>query len=260
MLRAARFAAKLDFTLHPDTESPIGELAYMLDRMPPARLFDETMKLLLSGHAVASFEWLCRLDLLPHLMPDVADALEDAPESAGARLVQLGLEGTDDRVRADKSVTPTFLFAVLLWPAILRELGSPDGPLPDDPQRVLDALDRVIGGQLRRIALPKRFSLPMRELIMLQGRFERRAGRRALRLLEHPRFRAAYDFLLLRAEAGEVSRELADWWTEIQEKSAPDRVEMVEGRPESEQTGEAPKSRRRRRPRRRRPPGPASAS
>jgi poly(A) polymerase len=262
MLRAARFAAKLGFTLHPDTEQPLGELAYMLDRMPPARLFDESMKLLLTGHAANSFEWLWRLDLLPHLMPDVADALEAAPESAGARLVEYGLEGTDDRVRDDKSVTPTFLFAVLLWPAILQQLGAPDGPLPEDPQRLLDACDRVIGRQLKRIAVPKRFSLPMRELIMLQTRFERRSGRRALRLLDHPRFRAAYDFLLLRAEAGEVPQELADWWTDIQEQPAVERVAMVEARPEPERasSGETPERRRRRRPRRRRPPGPANAS
>jgi poly(A) polymerase len=261
MLRAARFAAKLGFTLHPDTEEPIGELAYMLDRMPSARLFDESMKLLLTGHATQSFEWLCRLELLPHLMPDVADALEAAPEAAGARLVELGLEGTDARIRDDKSVTPTFLFAVLLWPAILRELGTPDGPLPEDPQRLLEACDKVIPRQLRRVAVPKRFSLPMRELMMLQTRFERRSGRRALRLLDHPRFRAAYDFLLLRARAGEVPQELADWWTEIQDKAPADRIAMVEGRPESERAaGEAPKRRRRRRPRRRRPPGPASAS
>jgi poly(A) polymerase len=221
------------------------------------------MKLLLSGHAVASLEWLIRLELLPHLLPDVADALEAAPESAGARLLQLGLAGTDDRIHDDKSVTPTFLFAVLLWPAILRALGTPDGPLPQDPQALLDAADKVIGRQLKRIALPKRFSLPMRELIMLQTRFERRSGRRALRLLEHPRFRAAYDFLLLRAEAGEADMELADWWTDLQAASDEDRIAMVENRPVSEQAAEAPKksSRRRRRPRRRRTTdGPAADS
>jgi poly(A) polymerase len=194
-------------------------------------------------------------------MPDVAAALEAAPESAGARLVQFGLQGTDDRVHEDKSVTPTFLFAVLLWPAILRALRTPDGPLPEDPQQLLDAADKVIGRQLQRIALPKRFSLPLRELIMLQSRFERRSGRRALRLLEHPRFRAAYDFLLLRAESGEVDPELAQWWTDLQEASEDDRLAMVENRPVSEQ-GEATKSaasRRRRRPRRRRKPsGPAT--
>jgi poly(A) polymerase len=261
MLRAARFAAKLGFTLHADTEAPIADVAYMLDRMPPARLFDEAMKMLLAGHAVPSFEWLCRLDLLPHLMPDVADALASAPDSAAARLLQLGLEGTDDRIRDDKSVTPTFLFAVLLWPAILHELGAPNGPLPEDPQVLLGACDKVIGRQLRRIALPKRFSLPMRELILLQTRFERRSGRRALRLLEHPRFRAAYDFLLLRAEAGEVDRELADWWTDIQQQPAAERAAMVEGRPAAERVeGESPPPRRRRRPRRRRPNGPAKAT
>jgi poly(A) polymerase len=264
MLRAARFAAKLGFTLHPGTEAPIAELAYMLDRMPSARLFDESLKLLLSGHGEASLEWLIRLGLLPHLMPDVAAALEAAPESASARLVQLGLEGTDDRIHADKSVTPTFLFAVMLWPAVLRELGTPDGPLPDDPQRLLDASDKVIARQLQRVALPKRFSLPMRELIMLQTRFERRSGRRALRLLEHPRFRAAYDFLLLRAEAGEVERELADWWTDLQEASDADRAAMVENRPAGESAGPAKASptgaKRRRRPRRRRKPSdPAPA-
>jgi poly(A) polymerase len=257
MLRAARFAAKLDFTLHEGTEAPIHELAYMLDRMPPARLFDETMKMMLGGHATASLEWLIRLELLEHLMPDLSGALEAAPESAAARVLQYGLENTDERVRADKSVTPTFLFAVLMWPAVMHELGAPGGPLPEDPQRLLEAIDRVASRQLRRIAIPKRFSLPMRELMMLQTRFERRSGRRALRLLEHPRFRAAYDFLLLRADAGEVDRELADWWARLQDASADQRVAMVENRP-APQPGE-PRSepaeaaaRRRRRPRRRR--------
>jgi poly(A) polymerase len=176
--------------------------------------------------------------------------------------VQLGLEGTDDRVHDDKSVTPTFLFAVLLWPAILRALGTPDGPLPDDPQRLLDASDKVIGRQLQRIALPKRFSLPMRELIMLQTRFERRSGRRALRLLEHPRFRAAYDFLLLRAESGEVDPELAQWWTDLQQASEEDRLAMVENRPVSErvEVTKSASSRRRRPRRRRKPSSPAPTS
>jgi poly(A) polymerase len=239
----------------------------MLDKMPPARLFDETLKMMLGGHATASLEWLIRLELLEHLFPDVAHALEHAPESASARVLQLGLEGTDERVRDDRSVTPMFLFAVLLWPAVLHEIGAPDGPLPEDPQRLLDAIDRVTGRQMRRIAVPKRFSLPMRELMMLQTRFERRSGRRALRLLEHPRFRAAYDFLLLRAEAGEAERELADWWTQLQEASPADRVAMVENRapPQPgaapvEQAGGEPARRRRRRPRRRKPAAPPSGS
>ena len=255
MLRAARFAAKLDFTLHADTEAPLHRLAYMLDSVPPARLFDETTKLMLAGHACASLDWLARLGLLPHLMPDVAAALAEAPDSPAAKLLRLGLANTDERVRADKSVTPTFLFAVLLWPAILRAAGAPNGPLPSDPQLLLDACDEVLGRQLRRITVPKRFGLPMRDLIMLQPRFERRSGRRALRLLEHPKFRAAYDLLLLRAAAGDVDPELAQWWTRLQELPEQDRVAEVEDRPV--ESGEAP-PRRRSRARRRRKRTPAA--
>jgi poly(A) polymerase len=252
MLRAARFAAKLDFTLHPDTEAPLQRLAYMLDSVPPARLFDETLKLMLAGGAVAAFDLLARLGLLPHLMPDVAAAVAEAPDSPGARLLRLGLENTDLRVRADRSVTPTFLFAVLLWPAILRAAGVPHGPLPADPQLLLAAIDEVLSRQLRRITIPKRFGLPMRDLIMLQPRFERRAGRRALRLLEHPKFRAAYDLLLLRAEAGEVDPELAAWWSRLQELPESERIAAVESRPA--EAGEAPRRKRSRSRRRRKPP------
>ncbi len=249
MLRAARFAAKLGFTLHPDTEAPVRRLAYMLDSVPPARLFDETAKLMLAGSGLASFDLLVKLELLDHLMPDVATAVAEAPDSPGARLLRLGLENTDERVRADKSVTPTFLFAVLLWPAILRAAGAPLGPLPDDPQLLGTACDEVLGRQLRRITIPKRFGLPMRDLIMLQPRFERRSGRRALRLLEHPKFRAAYDLLLLRAASGEVDPELAAWWTRLQELPEAERVAEVEGRPA--EAGEATRRRRSRRRRKR---------
>ncbi len=252
MLRAARFAGKLGFTLHPDTEAPLHRLAYMLDSVPPARLFDETMKLLLAGSAVSSFDMLVSLGLLPHLMPDVAAALAEAPDSPGARLLRLGLENTDQRVRADKSVTPTFLFAVLLWPAIMRATGAPNGPLPEDPQLLSSACDAVMSQQLRRIAVPKRFGLPMRDLLLMQPRFERRSGRRALRMLDHPKFRAAYDLLLLRAAAGEVDPEVADWWTRLQEMPEEQRIAEVESRPR-EAADAAPRGRSRSRRRRRRP-------
>jgi poly(A) polymerase len=248
MLRAARFAAKLGFTLHPDTEGPVRSLAYLLDGVPPARLFDETMKLLLAGSAAASCNLLARLGLLSHLMPEVVQSVNEAPESPPARLVQLGLAGTDQRVRADKSVTPTFLFAVLLWPAILRAAGAPHGPMPQDLAILAPACDGVVSRQLRRIAVPKRFMLPMRDIVLMQPRFERRDGRRALRLLEHPRFRAAYDFLLLRAASGEIDPELASWWTRLQELPQADRLAEVASQPGG---GEAPPRRRSRRRRRR---------
>jgi poly(A) polymerase len=148
-------------------------------------------------------------------------------------------------VLADKSVTPTFLFAVLLWPAILRAAGTPQGPLPSDPQLLLTAVDEVLVRQLRRITVPKRFGLPLRDIILLQPRFERRSGRRALRLLEHPKFRAAYDLLLLRAASGEIDPELAEWWTRLQEMPEADRVATVESAPAD--SGEAPRRRSRRR-------------
>ncbi len=248
MLRAVRFAAKLGFTLHPDTEEPIHRLAYLLDAMPPARLFDEIVKMMLTGSAARAFELLQSLELLPHLMPDVAAALAEAPDGPGQRLLASGLAGTDARVREEKSVTPPFLFAVLLWPAILRAAGAPQGPLPQDLQLLHGACDTVFASQLRRVAIPRRFSLPMREIILLQPRFERRQGRRALRLLDHPRFRAAYDFLLLRAESGETDPELAAWWTRLQEMSPEERIAEVESQPR----GEEPPGRRRSRPRRRR--------
>jgi poly(A) polymerase len=252
MLRAVRFAAKLGFTMHPDTMSPIPRLAWMLDGVPPARLFDEVNKLFLAGFAVSSFAKLQELRLTEHLFPDVAAALEDA-DSPAARLLQLGLAGTDERVRADKSVTPTFLFAVLLWPAIRKAYDRVAHAEGAESVDLMNACEMVVMRQQSRVAIPKRFTLPMREIIGLQPRFQRREGRRALRLLAHPRFRAAYDFLLLRAASGEVPEELAQWWTEIQTVSDEEKIARVEPQGASS-GGEARRPARRRRRRRRRPP------
>jgi poly(A) polymerase len=182
------------------------------------------------------------------LFPDVAAAL-GASDSSAARLLEIGLAGTDERVRADKSVTPTFLFAVLLWPAIRRaydRVAHAEGAEIGD---LMAACETVAMRQQSRVAIPKRFTLPMREIIGMQPRFERREGRRALRLLAHPRFRAAYDFLLLRAASGEISQELAAWWTEIQGVPEEERVSRVEQRPAGaeESSNSAPRRRRRRR-------------
>jgi poly(A) polymerase len=252
MLRAVRFAAKLDFTIHPDTLAPIPKLAWMLDGVPPARLFDEVNKLFLSGYAVSSFAKLQELGLTEHLFPDVAAALED-PDSPAARLLQSGLAGTDERVRADKSVTPTFLFAVLLWPAIRKAYDRVAHVEGAESVDFMNACEIVAMRQQSRVAIPKRFTLPMREIIGLQPRFERREGRRALRLLSHPRFRAAYDFLLLRAASGEVSEELANWWTDIQTVPDEEKVARVEQRPADESSSEPRRPGRRRRRRRRAP-------
>ena len=201
----------------------------MLDGVPPARLFDEVNKVFLAGSAHAAFELLERLQLLEHLFPDLASALQDAPAGSSAReLVRLGLQGTDERVRAEKSVTPTFLFAILMWPAVQRAFAKLAPDKEGDLQQLLAACDQVTMRQQARVAIPKRFTLPLRELVAMQPRFEMREGRRALRLLNHPRFRAAYDFLVLRAAAGEIDAELAQWWTDIQSASADERIARVE--------------------------------
>jgi poly(A) polymerase len=255
MLRAARFAAKLGFTLHPATRAPMTELAPLLAGVPAARLFDEAMKLFLSGNAVASLARLQEFDLLAHLMPAVAQQLARDPDGAPARLLHLGLAGTDARVAADRAVTPTFLFAVLLYGPIVRLAAEKAAAGQPESQAMLEAIDAIVVQQVRRVGVPKRFTLPLREMLLLQPRFERRDGRRSLALLHHPRFRAAYDFLLLRAEAGLVPAELAGWWTEIQTLSADERLERVAQLAPSTPMGAADGEPRRRRRRRRRSGG-----
>lgn len=246
MLRAVRFAAKLNFSLHEDTAAPIRKLAWMLDGVPPARLFDEVNKMLLYGSAGRAFQLLEQYELVDHLFPPLSASLKVS--SAGRLIVELGLKGTDERVAAEKSVTPTFLFLVLLWPAILERYQSRPVRPGAEMLELQSACEVVVGQQQSRVAIPKRFTLPLREIAGLQARLMRRDGRRALRVLDHPRFRAAYDFLLLRAAAGEVDHEVADWWTRIQELNADDRVKLIDELPRnSEPSPGAPKKRRRRR-------------
>ena len=252
MLRAMRFAAKLNFRLHEDTATPIRELAWMLDGVPPARLFDEVNKLFLAGSALRAFELLEEYELVEHLLPPLADALASSQDALRRSIVEHGLRGTDERVATDKSVTPTFLFFVLLWPAILDVYASRPVPAGTEAQELQAACDIVVSRQQSRVAIPRRFTLPMREIAGLQARLARRDGRRALRVLDHPRFRAAYDFLLLRAAAGEVEQALADWWTTIQTVTAEERVALVEQTVRDAPDAQQPPRRRRRR--RRRPP------
>ena len=252
MLRAVRFAAKLDFSIEPATERPISKLAYLLDGVPPARLFDETLKLFLSGFGVKSYRLLQQYGLFEHLFPLSAAAFALPPYAYAAEMLEAGLENTDARIAADKPVTPTFLFAVLLWSAVLRELNERQaGPAPDLAQ-LMQACDTVLRAQQSRVAIPRRFAVPMRELLMLQPRFNRRSGVKSLSLLQHPRFRAAYDFLLLRAQVGVADPELAQWWTDIQLLPQEERVALVQARPaDAAMEGAAAVPGRRRRRRRR---------
>jgi poly(A) polymerase len=235
MLRAVRLAAKLGLTIDRKSEEPILRLAPLMQNVPPARLFEEMQKLLLSGHAVETLKSL-RAHGLSHGLLPLLDVILEQP--LGTRFIDAALAGTDLRVRADKGVSPAFLFAALLWHEVLatwkasKERG--DRPLP----ALFDAMDRVLHAQAERIAIPRRFEATMKEIWSLQPRFEQRAGSRPVRLLEHPRFRAAYDFLTLRAASGEVPQALADWWTRFQDVSPEEQQAMLK-------PDEAPKKRRR---------------
>ncbi len=256
MLRAVRFAAKLDFSLDPGTEEPIRRLAHLLDGVPPARLFDESLKLFLSGYGAKSYRLLRHYGLFEHLFPLPAAAFSLEPYAYTQHMLETGLASTDARIIADKPVTPTFLFSLLLWGAVLRAMNERNaGPAPDVAQ-LLDACDVVLRAQQTRVAIPRRFSVPMRELLMLQPRFNRRSGVKSLGLLHHPRFRAAYDFMMLRAEVGAADPEVAAWWTDIQVLPQEERVKLVQARAaqapaeSADAEGPAPARRRRRRGRR----------
>ena len=257
MLRAARFEAKLGFKIDPATAAPMGPLRELLASVPPARLFDETLKLFLNGHGARSFEVLRRRGLLAALLPSVDAYFRTHPGSLVEKLLLQGLENTDARVLADKPVTPTFLFALLLYGPIAGIIEATPPQRWHEMSTILEACDRATREAQTRIAIPKRFSLGVREMFALQPRLEHPRGRRALRVLEHPRFRAAYDLLLLRAQFGLAAREMAAWWTRLQEVNAEERGRMADALAGETRAAPGPSGPRRRR-RRRRPGAPSS--
>ncbi len=247
MLRAVRFAAKLGFRIHPATEAPMERLGHLLQDIPAARLFDEVLKLFMGGCAVQTFELLRHYNLFGHLFPAVDRLLRREEEGFPRTLLIRSLANTDQRIAEDKPVTPAFLFAALLWEPLRERAKRLMADGMDEMEAILEAGELVVQQQLKHTALPRRYSLPMREIWSLQPRFEQRTGKRALRLQAHPRFRAAYDFLVLRREAGESLEELADWWTHFQTLDDAEREQAARA------TGSgAPQRKRRRRPARRR--------
>lgn len=256
MLRAARLAAKLDFSIEPATAEPLPRLAPLLADAAPARLFEETLKLFLSGHAVAGFRMLEAHGLLAQLFPETAQALATNKSGALRRMLLQGLANTDARVAADEPVSPAFLYAVLLWPAYCRTLAmlQAQGVHPVEAQR--RAADRATLHQVGRTALPRRFSLPMQEIWLMQARFSQRQRKRVFRLLAHPRFRAAFDFLELRLVGSGSHADDVAFWREVQQHPA-DAVAQQESL-DGTDAGEdgAPRKRRRRR---RKPAGEAAA-
>jgi poly(A) polymerase len=221
MLRAARFAAKLGFDLHAEAVAPIPSMASLLDDVPSARLFDEFLKMFQSGHALSCYRHLRQFGLFRQLFPDTDHWLDDPAFAADALMIERALENTDRRIDAGKPVTPMFLFGVFLWRSVrlrAEQLHAEEEDI-SEMQALIEATNEISTRQAQRIALPRRFGFPMRDMLQLQPRFENQRGRRAMNLLSHRRFRAAYDLMLLRASVGEVDQEVADFWTEIQEQS-----------------------------------------
>ena len=271
MLRAARLAAKLDFQIAPETAAPFRTLGSLLAEAPPARLFDESLKLFLSGYGLASFHALQTHRLLEHVFPATARSLAGPHADRFRVLLERTFASTDERVRADKPVTPAFLFAAMLWEPV-RGMAEDLVANGSDPVAAwAQASARVMNEQAQRVAIPRRFSGSIEEIWILQPRFEQRVKKRVFRLLTHPRFRAAYDFLLLRSSESPALTELAEWWTHAQqvdhqdlarEFQPPPPLEIgAEGVPVVATDDAAPKKRRRPRRRRRKakPAGETSA-
>jgi poly(A) polymerase len=247
MLRAVRLAAKLGLTLDPATREPIRSMAPLMERVPPARLFDEMLKLLLSGHASACLRQLRDVGLHEGVLP-LLDVILEQP--LGERFVTLALAQTDERVLGERPVSPAFLFAALLWHEVLAASKARQARGERPVLALEHAMDEVLDTQCAKLAITRKLTATMREVWAMQPRFEQRSGSRAYRLLEAPRFRMAYDFLALRAASGEVSADLEEWWRAFQSADAESRKAML-----LPETG--PRKRRRRR--RKKPPVAATA-
>ena len=252
MLRAVRFAAKLDFTIDPTVIESMHKHAELLSNVPAARLFDEFLKLFQAGFAEKTFDLLREHKLFAQMFPATDQELD--ADGAFMEFVRAALRNTDRRVARGKSVTPMFLVGVFLWAPTIRlaAIRRSEERMSESQSLSLAAYE-LTSQQQRRISIPKRFTIPMREMLALQPRFAVRRGKRGIKLLEHRRFRAAYDFMMLLSEVGQVDKEIADFWTRVQDQSA-------EQRAQSFQIGEPTGKRRKRRRRRKKGTAPANPS
>jgi poly(A) polymerase len=246
MLRAARLSAKLNLAIDPGTREPIRELRHLLENVPQARLFEEILKLLLSGNAVECVRVLRELELHHGLLPLLDTALED-PDTGPFAMA--ALRATDERPAADKPVSPAFLLAALLWGQVEKALRKYEADGMPTVPALHNAMHDALDAQRETLAIPKRFDATMKELWLMQPRFLQRGGHRPFRLLEHPRFRAAYDFFALRAASANAPQEVARWWADFQDAD-PDERERLLVRDEA-----GPKKKRRRRRGGKRKPG-----
>jgi poly(A) polymerase len=240
MLRTARFAAKTGFAIEEATRAPIRELAPLIHNVPAARLFDEMLKLLQSGHSLESLQQL-RNEGLHHGLLPLLDVILEQPD--GERFIHVALTRTDERVLEGKSVSPGFLFATLLWQQVRVRWNERVARGEQSIPALHAAIDTVVDEQSEKLAIQKRIIADMREIWALQPRFGRRTGGAPYRLLEHLRFRAGYDFMILRCDAGEAAAELGAWWTRFIDADGPTRQQLMEQAPSA-----GPARKRRRRP------------
>ena len=254
MLRAVRLSSKLGLQIAARSRTPIKRLAPLLSNVPPSRLFDEMLKLLLSGHAMAALTALRREGLHHGLLP-LLDVILEQPQ--GQKFIELALADTDERVREQKPVSAAFLFATLLWHDVNQEWDARkskgERPIP----ALHAAMDDILDRQAEQLSIPKRFVGIMKEIWTLQPRFENRSGQRPFRLLETERFRAAYDFLALRCKSGEMPTELSQWWHAFQNAEGAMRADLLKQEDDSRTSSSSgsAQAKRRRRPRRRRTGG-----
>jgi len=254
MLRAVRFAAKLQMEIAPETEAPIHQLADLLGNIPPARLFEEILKLFLAGDGLATLRRLQHYGLLAPLFPGLAAILHQQP--GWQVFIEQALADTDTRIQQEKRVSPAYLLAALLWPQLQRQLAEYDQMAPLDAMN--HACSTVLEQQSRHIAIPRRFAATIRDIWVLQLRLPRRGGRRAQRLLEHPKFSAGLDFLKLRAQCDQNAEldELCQWWSEFAQSEQPQRQSLLKNldgkstEPRKSRGQRSGKGRRRRRPKR----------
>ncbi len=246
MLRAVRLGAKLGLVIDPAARAPIRDMAVLLENVPAARLFDEMLKLLFSGHAVKCLKQL-REEGLHHGLLPLLDVILEQP--LGERFVWLSLENTDERVRQDKPVSPGFLFATLLWHEVLAAWEAKKRTGEHSQPALFMAMDEVLDAQAGKLAITRRIVGDIKEIWALQPRFDKRGGKIPYRLIEQPRYRAAWDFLRLRAQSGEIPMDVPQWWDDFAHAGHDQREALIRQAPASD----APAKKRRRR--RRKPDG-----
>ena len=232
MLRAIRFQAKLEFGLESDLQSSIRSLGYLIQDVPPARLFEEVLKLFLSGYGTAAFDAMLENEIYGWLFPDSKRSMEN---NATEKLVRLALTSTDQRIAKKMPVTPAFIYAAILWYPFVDEKQRLEQEGEITYAAAHEAANNVISKQQLFTSIPKRFSGPMRDIWFLKSRLPSRFGQKPDRTMEHNRFRAAYDFLLLREQAGEKTEQLGEWWTEYQEATEERRLAMKQSNSQGRQ-------------------------